>query len=849
MRRLYLGNGDNEFKFADTTTEIHLNASNDISPANLTSNAKVRIKNDSGYLMDANATVDGSQAVITSGQLAQLPPGSYLLELWDTTTDGGTAIYPSDGFLAIQINENVASLSGKIISSMTVDDFVHKFDDLSQQLKKQVSDAISNGLNGDKGDKGDAFTKLNYEARNASDELEDSIIPYSKWALEGLTKGEFNNRTINRVASSNLISFEKPVVLYADDENIKFGVHIFKDGAFVKDSGWITPSSTKLSYIIPANTQFKLTVAYEPETDKALTYDEAMSILTHIRFVNLSVPEIRNQMGITAHLSFVGKGSTRHEYYLPLEVGKTYRIHPLQKEWNVSGLSGNAYAIAKEKNGVRQPDLYKIPISNSLMNEPAQDLIITVGSGETYVVSVRAVEGVTVGVDVISMDSRYNIANSLSRNERIGNYIATDDFYGKDDVFNRLYLQLEAGKEYIVDFSNYDIPCKNVAVGHNTLSIGYYPKGSDMTDQRSAKDIITIKKNSADLEKTQLKPYRFVAEDNEFYYLQLRNDKGSYTAIYVGEYENKGIITRLSESVNRIDKISNKEYHSYTGEILPFAHKYDLDLIGDFTPNDTTQSCQGFDYVDGYLLSAQSTGIATLYTLSSDFELKKVGGFNLASKADTNHANVLSFGNERVNTSDVLPVIYITQCYPQTVNGVKDACYVERVDVNGLTSELVQTIIFDDKNHRFGYALNWVVDKENNLLVGFGNSISNGGSGNKHPLIVFKLPKLSDGATVTLTEEDAVEFYIMDDLDYTLPHNFVTQGAVVVGRRLILPTGFGNVDNPSIIFVWNMATKRLDNVINMQSFLPVELEDASLCGNALLVGTQKNIYALTHRYL
>lgn len=136
MRMLYLGNGDQEFKFADTTTEIHLTALNDVNPATLTANAKVRIRNDSGYLMEASAKVDGDQAVITSGQLTQLPPGNYLLELWDTTTDGGTAIYPSDGFLAIQINENVAGLSGKIISSMTVDDFIKQFSDLSQQLKK-----------------------------------------------------------------------------------------------------------------------------------------------------------------------------------------------------------------------------------------------------------------------------------------------------------------------------------------------------------------------------------------------------------------------------------------------------------------------------------------------------------------------------------------------------------------------------------------------------------------------------------------------------------------------------------------------------------------------------------------
>ncbi|WP_270235071.1 collagen-like protein [Lacticaseibacillus suilingensis] len=150
MRKLYLGNGDKQFKFADTTTEIHLNAFDDGSAATLTADAKVRIKNDSGYLMGISASITNNHAVITSGQLAQLPVGSYLLELWDTV-DGGTAIYPSDGFLALQINENVTGLSGGLVSSITVDEFIQQFSDLSQQLKQEVAVAIANGLKGDKG--------------------------------------------------------------------------------------------------------------------------------------------------------------------------------------------------------------------------------------------------------------------------------------------------------------------------------------------------------------------------------------------------------------------------------------------------------------------------------------------------------------------------------------------------------------------------------------------------------------------------------------------------------------------------------------------------------------------------
>lgn len=153
MRKLYLGNGENQFKFNDTTTEIHLTAFDDGSAATLTNDAKVKIKNESGYLMDISASITDNNAVITSGQLALLPVGIYLLELWNPISDG-TAIYPSNGFLALQINENATGISGGLVSSITVNDFIQQFSGLSEQLKQQVADAISNGLKGDKGDDG-----------------------------------------------------------------------------------------------------------------------------------------------------------------------------------------------------------------------------------------------------------------------------------------------------------------------------------------------------------------------------------------------------------------------------------------------------------------------------------------------------------------------------------------------------------------------------------------------------------------------------------------------------------------------------------------------------------------------
>lgn len=185
MRKLYLDNGNEQFKFADTTTQIRLNAFDDGRPASLTRDAKVRVKNNSGYLLEASANVNKNQAVITSGQLNKLPVGSYLLELWDTVA-GGIAIYPSDGFLRLQINENTTGISGGIISSITVDDFTKQISDLSQQLKREVSEAVVTGLMNDKGDKGAGAHNATYRGANLGGAL-------SEGQAAAIKAGNFND--------------------------------------------------------------------------------------------------------------------------------------------------------------------------------------------------------------------------------------------------------------------------------------------------------------------------------------------------------------------------------------------------------------------------------------------------------------------------------------------------------------------------------------------------------------------------------------------------------------------------------------------------------------------------------
>ena len=84
------------------------------------------------------------------------------------------------------------------------------------------------------------------------------------------------------------------------------------------------------------------------------------------------------------------------------------------------------------------------------------------------------------------------------------------------------------------------------------------------------------------------------------------------------------------------------------------------------------------------------------------------------------------------------------------------------MDLSG--SSLVQTIFYDDVNKDFGYALQWVIDQENKMLYGYGNTINNSDTLNRHRIIKFRLPALSDGSFVVLKSEDALENYLIEDV-------------------------------------------------------------------------------------
>jgi hypothetical protein len=253
-------------------------------------------------------------------------------------------------------------------------------------------------------------------------------------------------------------------------------------------------------------------------------------------------------------------------------------------------------------------------------------------------------------------------------------------------------------------------------------------------------------------------------------------------------------------------------------------------------------SYQGMDIYGNWLVSLQNQGYATVYSFDGK-QFKKKDAFDLASKNPLNHANVASFGVEKAQDGDPMPVLYVSQCNKKTIDGMKDVAYVERIlpDLSG--SELVQTINFKDDSHLFGYALQWVVDHEGCFLYGYGNTINNDDPANRHRIIKFRLPKLSEGPYIELTDKDILETYLIEDYDNS-GINPVGQGLLVKNGMLIMPVGVGKPEKPSYILVWDLVGKRMRNVLDAREITKTELEDAAVYDGDLILHSQGGLWKI-----
>lgn len=140
------------FKFADNKTDLSFRAmQNSVIISDSTLSATIKIKQvDVGYLKSVSAEWVNNHIVISSGDLSDLPVGSYSLELW-LSSSSGYEIYPDSGFVNLYINQNATGISGNLISSITLGEFQQHFSDLAEEL----IDNLPEGKVGPQGEKGE----------------------------------------------------------------------------------------------------------------------------------------------------------------------------------------------------------------------------------------------------------------------------------------------------------------------------------------------------------------------------------------------------------------------------------------------------------------------------------------------------------------------------------------------------------------------------------------------------------------------------------------------------------------------------------------------------------------------
>lgn len=142
--------GDTLNKVADTSTVFNFRLWNEGQAQDVTGKAvSFVIANDSGYLFDVPAVIDGNVVSLdfSNELLKQLTPDTYHMEVSVTNSDGDVEVYPSQGTIDFRVGKNLHSTAGKLVPQIT-------FDVVLASVDKKISEYTKTITKGDKGDTG-----------------------------------------------------------------------------------------------------------------------------------------------------------------------------------------------------------------------------------------------------------------------------------------------------------------------------------------------------------------------------------------------------------------------------------------------------------------------------------------------------------------------------------------------------------------------------------------------------------------------------------------------------------------------------------------------------------------------
>lgn len=133
------------------------------------------------------------------------------------------------------------------------------------------------------------------------------------------------------------------------------------------------------------------------------------------------------------------------------------------------------------------------------------------------------------------------------------------------------------------------------------------------------------------------------------------------------------------------------------------------------------------------------------------------------------HANVSCFGNEKLDDS-IFPPLYVSQW---DYDGERGIIVIKIINHNNnFTCEVIQTILPNIKNMEvFGYgATDWIVDTDRNKLYSlayYKAGFSTIEKDNKECICVFNLPKINDGRSIVLLDEDIQDHFELEMINYS----------------------------------------------------------------------------------
>lgn len=390
------------FKFADNETDLKFRAlQNGVIISDSTLSATIKIKQaDIGYLKSVSAKWVDKHIVISSGDLSDLPVGSYLLELW-LSSSSGYEIYPDSGFVKLSINQNATGISGNLISSITLGEFQQQFSDLAKEVNNKIDDlhaqtdsntsnielkanqtdleslqstVTSQGIEvttarGTAPTLNDRLNKMDDKDVEITAQLAQNILLKNDEFEIGTITGNTPGPNLTRVRMKNMLHVYKgDIIKFQKDPNlVKYGISISDLNGVWRgvDYGWLNQPE----FIIKEDSLIKLVARYVDNRvlDKNMLKTLTENMFTIVRSIRNYVDDKFNNIGMDMVEKNTAIGSILVEYgringasYVFARIPKTMnngsklvpKVALTSRDGSLSGTKRSALNYARDKDTI-----------------------------------------------------------------------------------------------------------------------------------------------------------------------------------------------------------------------------------------------------------------------------------------------------------------------------------------------------------------------------------------------------------------------------------------------------------------------------------------------------------------